>query len=99
MCRAQIHVADGAYEHETFRPWRLQALIFKALRRCLPEEPLWREFEYEYAFGRLPIDVINGGPALREWVDDPEAEPGDLDAMARVDESAWRERTADLLLY
>ena len=95
----QIHVADGAYRHEAFRPWRLQALIFKALRRCLPEEPLWREFEYEYAFGRLPIDVINGGPALREWVDDPEAEPGDLDAMARADESAWRQRTADLLLY
>ena len=95
----QTHVADGAYGHETFRPWRLQALAFKALRRCWPEEPLWRDFAYEYAFGRLPIDVINGGPWLREWVDDAEAEPGDLDALACVDEADWRERTADVLLY
>ena len=95
----QIHVADGAYRHESFRPWRLLALVFKALRRCRPDEPLWREFDYEYAFGRLPIDVINGGPRLREWVDDPQAEPGDLDASARADETAWRARTAELLLY
>jgi hypothetical protein len=43
--------------------------------------------------------VINGGPALREWVDDPASEPGDLDALASRDETAWREEVADLLLY
>ena len=29
----QIHVEDGAYDHECFRPWRLLALAFKALRK------------------------------------------------------------------
>jgi hypothetical protein len=48
---------------------------------------------------RLAIDVINGGPALREWVDDPAAQPGDLDALAARDEAAWREDVASLLLY
>ena len=36
----------------------------------IPDYDLWRDFPYEYEFGKLAIDVINGGPALREWVDD-----------------------------
>ena len=35
-----------------------------------PDYPLWRDFAYEYEHGKLAIDVINGGPLLREWVDD-----------------------------
>ena len=48
---------------------------------------------------RLAIDLINGGPMLREWVDDPAATPADLDALARPDETAWREEREDVLLY
>ncbi len=94
-----IHAEGGFYKHDRFRPWRLQALAFKAIRRLWPDYPLWRDFPYEYEFDRLAIDVINGGPALREWVDDPAALPGDLDAGAARDEGAWRKETADLLLY
>jgi hypothetical protein len=36
---------------------------------------------------------------LREWVDDAGAEPGDLDALARADEEAWREERLPYLLY
>jgi hypothetical protein len=67
----QIHVDDPAYDHAAFRPWRLQALGFKAIRRLYPDYDLWRDFPYEYVFDKLAIDVINGGPGLREWVDDP----------------------------
>ncbi|MFM7396628.1 MAG: exo-beta-N-acetylmuramidase NamZ domain-containing protein [Gammaproteobacteria bacterium] len=86
----QVHVDDPAYDHHAFRPWRLQALAFKAIRKLWPEYPLWRDFAYEYEYERLAIDVINGGPQLREWVDDPQAQPGDLEAAASVDECAWR---------
>ena len=79
----QIHVEDGAYDHAAFRPWRLLALAFKALRALAPEYPLWRDFPYEYVFDKLAIDVINGGPQLREWVDDAAATPADLDARRR----------------
>ena len=41
---------------------------------------LWRDFPYEYVFDKLAIDVINGSPLLREWVDDANAMPADLDA-------------------
>jgi uncharacterized protein YbbC (DUF1343 family) len=100
LCNALMIHAEGAfYDHAAFRPWRLQALAFKAIRRLYPDYPLWRDFPYEYEFERLAIDVINGGPALREWVDDAAAGLGDLDAAASHDEAAWREETADLLLY
>ncbi len=95
----QIHAEGAFYDHEAFRPWRLQALAFKVLRRLRPDYPLWRDFPYEYEFDKLAIDVINGGPGLREWVDDPAAEPGDLDALTRPDELAWEEERARLLLY
>jgi uncharacterized protein YbbC (DUF1343 family) len=85
----QIHTEAPSYDHQAFRPWRLQALAFKAIRRLHGDYPLWRDFPYEYELGKLPIDVINGGPLLREWVDDPAATPGDLDALTVPDEQAW----------
>ncbi|WP_294191103.1 DUF1343 domain-containing protein [uncultured Sphingomonas sp.] len=94
-----IHAEGAAYDHAAFRPWRLQALGFKALRRLCPDYPLWRDFPYEYEFDKLAIDVINGGPGLREWVDDAGAQPGDLDALTVPDERAWAETLAPFLLY
>ncbi|WP_374514402.1 exo-beta-N-acetylmuramidase NamZ domain-containing protein [Brevundimonas sp.] len=95
----QIHVDDPAYDHAAFRPWRLQALAFKAIRRLRPDYPLWRDFPYEYVFDRLAIDVINGGPGLRDWVDDAAATTGDLDALTLPDERAWEEARRRFLLY
>jgi hypothetical protein len=77
----------------------LQALALKAVRRLEPSYPLWRDFPYEYAFGKLPIDVINGSPLLRHWVDDAAAEPGDLENLASIDEVAWLEERRIHLLY
>lgn len=94
-----IHAEGSFYDHHAFRPWRLQALAFKAIRALYPDYPIWRDFPYEYEFERLAIDVINGGPALREWVDDPAAQPGDLDALAGADERAWAETTLPFRLY
>jgi uncharacterized protein YbbC (DUF1343 family) len=95
----QVHVEDASYDHAAFRPWRLQALAFKALRRQRPDYALWRDFPYEYEHGRLAIDLINGSEILRQWVDDPTAGPGDLEALAREDERAWLEQRADVLIY
>ena len=94
-----IHAEHGFYDHHAFRPWRLQALAFKAIRQLHPDYDLWRDFPYEYVFDKLAIDVINGGMELREWVDDAGALPGDLDALAARDEAVWREQIAPLLLY
>jgi uncharacterized protein YbbC (DUF1343 family) len=95
----QIHVDDAGYDHDAFRPWRLMALAFKALRALAPDYALWRDFPYEYERDRLAIDLINGSPLLREWVDDASATPADLDALATRDEEAWRAEREAFLLY
>jgi len=95
----QIHVDDPAYEHAAFRPWRLMALAFKALRLLRPDYDLWRDFAYEYERDRLAIDLINGSDLLREWVDDRTAVPADLDALAVDDEESWLEEREGVLLY
>ena len=95
----QIHVDDPAYDHDSFRPWRLQALAFKAIRKLWPDYPLWRDFAYEYENDRLAIDLINGSELLRNWVDDAEAEPGDLDLLTVPDEVSWREECGPVRLY
>ena len=95
----QIHTEGPEYGHAAFKPWRLQALGFKAIRRLYPDYDLWRDFPYEYVLDRLAIDVINGGPGLREWVDDPAATPADLDAVTIPDEQAWETARAPYLIY
>ena len=70
---------------------RAAAAAFRAVRTLYPDYSLWRDFAYEYEFDKLAIDVINGGPALRQWVDDPRSAAGDLDNLAKADEMAWKE--------
>ena len=95
----QIHVDDPGYNHDTFRPWRLMALAFKAIRLNYPDYLLWRDFPYEYEFDRLAIDLINGSELLRNWVDDVSALPGDLDTMAAMDEREWLQQIRSAVAY
>jgi uncharacterized protein YbbC (DUF1343 family) len=95
----QIHTEGPGYDHETFKPWRIQALAFKAIRRLYPDYLLWRDFAYEYEHGKQAIDVINGGPLLREWVDDAAATPHDLDALTVPDEQTWLSERRAFLRY
>jgi len=81
------------------RSQHCHARTFKAIRRLYPDYPLWRDFPYEYERGKLAIDVINGGPLLREWVDDASATPQDLDALALPDEQGWVRERAPYLSY
>jgi len=96
-----IHAEGPSYDHAAFKPWRIQALAFKAIRLLYPDYPIWRgtDFKYEYTKDVLAIDVINGGPLLREWVDDRAALPGDLDALTLPDEAAWGEERRAFLRY
>jgi uncharacterized protein YbbC (DUF1343 family) len=94
-----VHAEGPGYDHAGFRPWRLQALAFKAIRALYPDYPLWRDFPYEYAFGKLPIDVINGGSGLRDWVDDSAATPADLEQSSARDEASWIEQRRRYLRY
>lgn len=95
----QIHCEGPYYDHAAFKPWRIQALAFKAIRRLYPDYALWRDFAYEYEHDRLAIDLINGSPLLREWVDNPVSTPDDLDQLSHHDEQAWLTSRSTFLLY
>jgi uncharacterized protein YbbC (DUF1343 family) len=95
----QIHVEDGSYDHQAFKPWRVQALAFKAIRLLYPDYPLWRDFPYEYEHGKLAIDVINGSELLRQWVDDPNAVANDLEVLTQPDEQRWIAQMQASILY
>jgi uncharacterized protein YbbC (DUF1343 family) len=94
-----IHAEGAGYDHAKFRPWRVQAAGFKAIRTLYPDYDLWRDFPYEYEFGKLAIDVINGGPGLREWVDAAGSAAADLDAVTLPDEAEWAETIREFILY
>ncbi len=95
----QIHVDTESYQPSRFKPYRLMALTFRAVRKHHPSFDLWRNFPYEYEFDRLAIDLINGGPSLREWVDDLKAPAQEFDKILQRDENTWREATRPFLLY
>lgn len=95
----QFHVDHARYQPDQFKPYRLQALAFKAIRHLHPDYPLWRDFPYEYVYDRLAIDVITGCDTLRRWVDDNNATLQDLDAFLARDEAQWQQQVEPFLLY
>jgi uncharacterized protein YbbC (DUF1343 family) len=100
LCQGiQFHVEAHHYQHEAFKPYRIYSLFFKALRMIHPQYEIWRSFPYEYEFDRLAIDLINGGPRLREWVEDSNALPSDLEAILKKEESQWFKERRKFLLY
>ncbi len=95
----QLHTDCHLYRHERFRPYRIAALILKAIRAQHPDYEIWRVFPYEYETERLAIDLLTGGTFLREWVDDPSSTPAELDARLKPDEERWLEERRPFLLY
>jgi uncharacterized protein YbbC (DUF1343 family) len=95
----QVHTDNEFYRHDEFRPYRLISLMLKAIRLEYPDYELWRKFRYEYETERLAIDLLSGGTFLREWVDDPAAQPSDFEERLIGDERAWMEIRAPYLLY
>jgi uncharacterized protein YbbC (DUF1343 family) len=95
----QIHTDYSGYRPEDFRPYRLAALLLKAIRLEYPDYELWHHLDYEYETGRLAIDLLSGGTFLREWVDDLVARPGDLEQRLVADERQWAEGRRPFLIY
>jgi len=95
----QIYTDNHAYQHARFKPYRIAALLLKAVRLEYPDYPLWQDFPYEYETERLAIDLLTGGSFLREWVDDPAAGPADLETRLVPDETAWTRNRQPFLRY
>ena len=100
LCNAlALHYDFADYDPSIAKPFRVMALLFKALRSVHPEYDLYRNFVYEYVADKLPFDVINGGPKLREWIENPKAHLKDLESALSLDEKAWRKTSQKYWLY
>ncbi len=95
----QFHTDLPEYDHAKFKPFRIIALMLKCIRELYPKYPIYRDFAYEYTVGKLAFDVINGGPELREWIENPRATPKDLDKAMLKDEKEWLQSRKKYLLY
>jgi uncharacterized protein YbbC (DUF1343 family) len=95
----QIHTDFAGYRPEAFHPYRLGAVLLKAIRLEYPDYELWHQREYEYEKERLAIDLLSGGTFLREWVDSGSAQAGDFESRLRVDEQAWNDFRRPFLVY
>ena len=95
----QFHTDLPEYNHANFKPFRIIALMLKCIRELYPTYNFYRDFAYEYTVGKLAFDVINGGPELREWIENPKAQVKDLEKALSQDEKAWIKTRKKYLLY
>jgi uncharacterized protein YbbC (DUF1343 family) len=90
----QLHVVS----RRSFRPYVTGVAVIRAFRHMFPDAFRWRTREYEFVADKPAIDLLAGGPALREGID---AGLG-LDALAadwRPAEDDFRARRGRWLLY
>jgi uncharacterized protein YbbC (DUF1343 family) len=100
MCHGfQFHTDYPEYRHQDFKPYRTISLMLKCIRELYPDYPIYRDFQYEYAQNKLPFDVINGSPRLREWIEDQKQSIADLEKDLLVDEKAWTKVYKKYWLY
>lgn len=95
----QVHTDFPGYKPNQFKPFRLIALTLKVIRELYPAYPLFRDFAYEYVHDRLAFDVINGGTAVREWIENPRATPASLEALLQADEKSWLKESKKFRMY
>ena len=94
----QIHTDWAGFDPSTFKPYRLTLAFLKSVRQVHPDYPIWRDHPYEYTDGKLPIDVIDGGPLFREWVDHGDSIT-EREARMVADEQSWLAEREPFLLY
>lgn len=94
----QVHIDFPSYNPGQFTPYRLVCAYLKAVARVHPDFDIFKKPPYEYETVKMPIDILSGGVALREWVLSSSSSVKDWDESLRADEGAWgRERKAFLI--
>jgi len=73
--------------------------MLKAIKEVHPNYQIFRDFPYEYVTDKLAFDVINGGPKLREWIENRSSKPADLEKILQKDEKRWAKESRKFYLY
>jgi uncharacterized protein YbbC (DUF1343 family) len=89
-----LHVMDEA----GFRPYRTAVVLLACVRQLWPKGFQWLQPPYEYEQEKMPIDILSGGPELREGLEKRLTAAG-LEQLVRVDEPRWWGEVSGNLLY
>jgi uncharacterized protein YbbC (DUF1343 family) len=89
-----VHPVDRA----AFNPVRTGLALLRGVAALHPADFAWKQPPYEYEHDRLPIDVIAGGPWVREWTEGGHAF-ADYDARERADVERFETDRRPYLLY
>src|SRR5207244_9290856 len=65
VCSSDLHPVDRA----AFNPVRTGLALLRGIVALHDRDFRWKQPPYEYESERLPIDVIAGGPWVREWAE------------------------------
>jgi uncharacterized protein YbbC (DUF1343 family) len=95
-------VCQGVFVHpvdrRAFNPVRTGLALLRGIVALHPGEFRWKQPPYEYESEKLPIDVIAGGPFVREWAEGrhPWAE---FDRKEKEDTARFEAERREYLLY
>jgi len=92
----------GVFVHPTdrqaFNPVRTALALLRGIVALYPGRFAWKQPPYEYETEKLPIDVISGGPWVREWAEGRHPW-SDYDEKERADAAAFQAERRNYLLY
>jgi uncharacterized protein YbbC (DUF1343 family) len=95
-------VCHGVFVHPVdrarFNPVTTGLALLRGTVALHPDAFRWKQPPYEYEAERLPIDVIAGGPWVREWAEGRHPWP-DLDEKQRSDAARFEAERREYLLY
>jgi uncharacterized protein YbbC (DUF1343 family) len=91
---AYLHVLDN----RAYLPYRTAVVLLGCVRRLCPDAFRWLPPPYEYEHEKMPIDILSGGPELREALEDG-LTPAVLEALTALDEQGWWAEVEPYLLY
>ncbi len=95
LCRGALQFVP---KPKGFLPLRHMTLLLWVFRKLYQKQWDWKSPPYEYEFDKLPIDILAGGPALRQAVDSQ----SDLKALFgswTADEAIFKRQRRAHLLY
>jgi uncharacterized protein YbbC (DUF1343 family) len=90
----QVHVSDRA----SFAPVLTAVTLLATIRELWLDALAWQPPPYEYETEKLPIDILAGGPALRDGIDGG-ADPRQIVAAWQDELGAYERRVQEHRLY
>ena len=80
------------------RSYRFTVAMIACIAKLWPRQFAWRQPPYEYETVKLPIDILSGGPDLREAID-AGLTPESLEQVTSIDNSQWESSIQDDRIY